>query len=51
MHRNEVGWWLVGGPEEERAAFSFDEFGPYLDNAVSNFNCVRIFKIFGQSLE
>ena len=44
MHRNEVGWWLVGGPEEERAAFSFDEFGPY-------FNCVRILKIFGQSLE
>ena len=34
MHRNEVGWWLAGGPEEERAAFSFDEFGPY-------FNCVR----------
>ena len=30
--------------EEERAAFSFDEFGPY-------FNCVRIIKIFGQSLE
>ena len=39
------------GPEEERTAFSFDEFGPYLDNTVSNFDCVRIFKIFGQSLE
>ena len=33
MHRKEVGG--DGGlEEEERTAFSFDEFGPYLDNKL-----------------
>ena len=33
MHRKEVGGG-GGLEEEERTAFSFDEFGPYLDNKL-----------------
>ena len=34
MHRNEVGGGSGLEEEEERTAFSFDEFGPYLDNEL-----------------
>ena len=52
MGNAEKGGWLVPAQKKKglQSAFSFDEFGPYLDNTCQLKLCQEgwIFEIFGQ---